>query len=283
MKDKKHRHYSSSSDSEDFVYNYDHRNNYRKKEILGCDKNCKGCNKCGVNCKKIIANEIIATGCLIVQTEQADPEWIRGPITIVSTTTGSTNINLTSSNTTLTSIGNVTNPSFAVSNTFESSPPLAFPPSSQIPQGVFVSNSAVFQGSKLPNYVNIMETKSSGTICTWRCAREIYSKFYIQNISGLTIYNVGFVLIAYTNNGIQEIATILDQDVKTLRPGDYGTFKVNWRRMDSGLPFQNDAIQIIIQTSVLLVNQLFTQQALADLVTFKFIYPALQPKIVLIY
>lgn len=271
MKNKCRRKKSYSSSSDDDYVDYEFGRN--KKECVKGDEVLVE--------RKIRATEIIATGCLVVQTEQADPDWIRGPIAIVSTTTGSTNLSLMGTNQNQT-IGNVN--TVVIANVFEPSPALPFPVGTQIPQGVFVSNNSnVFQGSRLPNYVNIMETRNAATICTWKCAREIYSKFYIQNISNFTTYNVGFVLIAYSNNTILEVASILDQDVKTLRPGEYGTFRVNWKRYDSALPFQNDAVQVIIQTSVLLVNQLFTQQALSDLVTFKFVYPSLQPKIVLLY
>lgn len=231
--------------------------------------------------------DLIVTGCLSYQGEEADPYWIRGPIITTSTITGSTNVNLNTGTLIITPAVNsaltTNNVNLGAVNAFIPSPPLPFPSGTQIPQGVFATNTAPFFGSRMPNFVNIMETQNISQIETWKCAREIRSKIYLQNISAFNTYNVGFVLIGYSYNGYIENLQMLDMDVQTMTPGSYATFKVKWQTGNSVLPFQSDAIQVVIQTSVLLVNQVFTQQALADLVTFNFSTNSLKLKIILVY
>lgn len=262
-------------------------------------KNCRKSSRC-YEAEKINVSELVVSGCLIYQFQEADPDYMRAPNTVTSTTTGSTTVNL--NNTvinnsigavgtpvvvngtivTTNTIGNIS-PTVTITNAFIPSPPLPIPRFEQIPQGIFNTNSNIFFGQRMPNYVNILETRNISMIESYRCARNIRSKIYIQNISGFNTYNVAFVLIAYSNDGFTERLEILDMDVKTITAGQFNTYRVNWQRGDSCLPIQNDSRQVVIQTSVLLVNQVFESTALADLRTPYFNTQSLKLKIILQY
>jgi hypothetical protein len=248
----------SSSSSDDDCYDE------RKK----CKPKCTPSNGPRICASSVSTRDLTVTSCLLYQGEQADPEAMRLPVIMSSTINGDVPIG---------------NNNSVFLNNFMSSPNLPFPSPTQIPQGMFKFDGAPFYGSKLPNFVSILESQSCSMIDNWRATKEIWSKIYLINLSGTVNYNVCFVLIIFSYNGYNTRVEILDIDVKTLMPSQYNTFKVNWQRGTSILPIQSDAIQVVIQTSVMLVNTSFNSVALNDIQTFNFLSQALRQKILLAY
>jgi len=258
--------YLSSDSDEEFCKKNKPRSNHNSQ----CKKKCSRCGFecCSINCENVRTKDLSVSGCFFFQGEQADPEAIRLPIIMTSTIMGQVPTHNDINN---------------FMNNFMTNPPLVFPPPSQIPQGTFNFDGTPFFGSRLPNFVAILESQNCGMIDSWRTTKEIESKIYLLNTSSTTNYNVCWVLIMFSYNGYQTRVEILDIDTRTMRPGDYGTYRVNWKRGMSILPIQSDAIQVVIQTSVMLVNTTFNSVALNDIQTFFFKSQSLKQNILLTY